>query len=128
MSLATFAAVVSALELAISLPLILAPRRASEWMMRFVKDEVAYRVTGALLIVLSVSVLFNAAAVTTLLPQVMCVLALITGLKGLAICWWPGHHARIVERMLVGEMVPRLIGLLALTVGVLLGLAAVNLR
>ena len=128
MSLATFAAVVSALELTISLPLLFAPRHASAWMISFVRDEVAYRVTGALLIVLSVSVLFNAADTTTLLPQVMCVLALITGLKGMAICWWPGHHARIVERLLVGELVPRLVGVLALTVGVLLGLVAVSLR
>lgn len=128
MSLATFAAVVSALELTISLPLIFAPQRAAGWVISFVKDEVAYRVTGALLIVLSVSVLFNAAEPTTLLPQVLWMLTVITGLKGVAICWWPGHHARIVERMLVGEVMPRLIGLLALAVGVLLGFAAVNLR
>lgn len=128
MTLSTFCALIAALEFVIGLPLLVSPQTAVEWLLRHVKDDVSYRVTGALLVSLGVVVLWNNHDVSYDLAGVIQLLALVTGIKGLVICWWPTHHVTIVERVLSSRAMGRAVGVLALLVAALLAAAAMELR
>lgn len=124
MTLATFAALIAVLEFVIGVPLMVKPEKATRWMTDYVKDEVTYRVSGVLMLALCVVVLMHEPEVTWDLAGVMRLMALVTGLKGLVICWWPHHHEHIIERAMSTPGRQRLVGLLALIVSGLCACAA----
>jgi threonine/homoserine/homoserine lactone efflux protein len=127
MTLSTFAALIAVLEFVIGLPLVIAPRNAADWILRHVRDDVAHRMTGMLMLCLSVAVLLHDHTVTSDLAGLIRLMALITGIKGLVICWWPASRVRILERVLSSTLRQRLLGVLALSAGTLFAAAAVAL-
>lgn len=127
MTVTTFAVLVAVLEFTIGLPLLVAPAQATSWMTRLVKDEMSYRLSGVLTLMLGVSVLAHEPTVTMDLAGVIRLLALMTAIKGLVICWWPHRHENIVERVMSTPARQRAVGLLALIVSVLLTAAAATL-
>jgi|GEM_PF-2756417 hypothetical protein len=128
MTLSTFAAVIAVLEFVIGLPLIIAPQNAADWILRHVRDDVAHRMTGMLMLCLSVSVLPHDHTVTSDLAGLIRLMALMTGIKGLVICWWSARRVKILESVLSSTLRQRLLGILALTVSGLFTAAAIALR
>jgi hypothetical protein len=128
MMLSTFAAVIAVLEFVIGIPLIIAPRNAADWILRHVRDDVAHRMTAMLMLCLSVSVLLHNHTVTSNLAGLIRLMALMTGIKGLVICWWAPRHVKIMESVLSSTLRQRLLGVLALSVSGLFASAAIALR
>ena len=55
-------------------------------------------------------------------------MALMTGIKGLVICWWSARRVKILESVLSNTLRQRLLGVLALSVSGLFTAAAIALR
>jgi len=128
MMLSTFAALIAVLEFVIGIPLVVAPQNSADWILRHVRDDVAHRMTGMLMLCLSVSVLMHDHAATTDLPGLIRLMALMIGIKGLWIYWWPMPRVHVLERVLSSTLRQRLLGVLALSVSALFTAAAMALR
>ena len=128
MTLVTFCTIVAALEFLIGLPMVVAPAAAAQWMIRFVRDEITYRLTGVLLVAMGAAALAHDCVFSTDVAGVVRLMALLTAVKGVFVCWWPGHHVRIVDAVLSSPMKARLIGIFAVCVGLLFAAAAQVLR
>jgi len=128
MELATFACVIGVIELLIGLPLLVRPKAATDWLLGWVKSgDATYRVVGGALLILVVLTLWDDWSVDWSVAGVVKLLAYLTGIKSLIICWWPKWQAAMAERIWSVGVVRPIVGVLATVLGVLLLWAAVVL-
>jgi hypothetical protein len=129
MSLSTFAYLLGALELVLGIPLLVAPAKTKQWFFKLKDDPVVLPLVGGLTFILcfvTLSSSFSAGqglAVGLTVAGLVRLLAWLGMIKGLVICWCPSHYGRRVERIFSRPLLPRLLGAVALVLGVLLVLA-----
>ena len=126
--LATFACIIGVIELLIGLPLLVRPKATMDWLLGWIKSaDATYRLVGGALLIIVVLVLWNDWSLDWSLAGLIKLLAYLTGIKSLIICWWPRWQAAIAEKFWSIGIVQPILGVLATVVGVLLLWAAVVL-
>ena len=129
MSLSTFAYTLGALYLVVALPLLVSPAKAKDWFYQLKDDAVVLPLVGGLTFILgfvTLSSSFSAGqglAVGLTVSGLVRLVAWLVMIKGLVICWCPGHYGRRIERIFSRPLLPRLLGVVVLVFGVLLVLA-----
>ena len=129
MSLSTFAYTLSAPYLVLALPLLVSPAKTKDWFYQLKDDAVVLPLVGGLTFILCFVTLgssFSAGqglAVGLTVAGLVRLVAWLGMIKGLVICWCPGHYGRRIERIFSRPLLPRLLGVVVLVFGVLLVLA-----
>ncbi len=123
MSLSTFAYTLGALELVLAFPLLVSPDKTKEWLFKLKDDAVVLPVVGGLVFILCFLTLTQGLAVGLTVPGLVRLVAWLGLVKGLVICWCPEHYGRRVEMVFSRPLLPRLLGVIALVLGVLFALA-----
>jgi len=89
MELSTFALIIGILCLVFYAPLLVNGRAASQWMLGFMRNDVAVRSMGAVGIVITVLILRENYAVGTDIAGLLRLVAWIGLIKGVVAAWWP---------------------------------------
>lgn len=103
MALSGFALTLGVLLYLIGLPLIFTEFEAVAFRRRFLKDEMALRIVGALLIILAVTTLRRQWKITDDLEGLMVFVVWLTFLKGIITAWWPKQCATLTTSILDGK-------------------------
>lgn len=127
MSLASFALAISVIEFLLGIPLLLCPKAAGEWILRFKDEETSLRFMGTFLLIISVLVLVPNPSVGLDVAGLVRLAAWVTALKSLSICWGTKRYAAKLERFFSKPFLRRPIGLMQIVIGVLLAVAGVIL-
>jgi len=128
MDLSTFALLLAVIELLIGLPMLVAPSSTATWLTRLMKDDVQYRLVGAVLLAICVLPLVDSQAITFDVAGIVRLVALLGAIKCLVICWWPSRQSRMAEAVIATSAGRTFMGVAATAAGVLLLLAACHLR
>ena len=118
MSLASFCVIVGVWEIVFGLPLLIRPAATMRWIQDTVEDHTTTRLVCFFFLVISVLVLSEDARVGTDGPGLVRLLAWVTGVKCLLICWGPRQFARMTDWWFPNATVVRCGGLLATAFGV----------
>ena len=114
MQLTTFALIISFTKLLIAIPLLAYPRRAGDWMLRFMQQDIAFRFTGALFVVVCGLVVCDNPYLSTDWAGMLRLLAWIGLGKYLMITWWPLKTGDFTRRLLETRHGSQLVGLLGI--------------
>lgn len=128
MTLPIFCLAVAVVELLCGVPMLVAPRRATAWLVRLLKEDALMRCASAALLVVAAAALLEDARVGTDLAGVVRLLAWVTAIKCLVWCWAAPWQRRLSERMLALPAVRLVMGPMATAAGVFFLWAAVVLR
>ena len=128
MTLPTFCFILATLELLIGIPMLILPGPTTRWFLAFKKNDDLLRVVGVMFLILAVLVLVEDPAPGTDIAGLMRVVAWLTALKSLSFCWYPKWHTGISERFLSASWRRCLMGVIAVSWGVLFLLAGVALK
>lgn len=128
MTLPIFCLVVGVVELLFGVPMLVAPQKATAWLLRLLKEDLLIRCAFAGFLVLSLAVLSEDARVGTDLAGVVRLLAWLTAVKSLVWCWAAPWQVRLSERFLAMPGLRLLMGPLAVAVGLFFLWASVTLR
>jgi hypothetical protein len=123
MSLSTFAYTLSAIELVLAFPLLVSPDKTKEWFHKLKDDAVVLPLVGGLTFILCFLTLTQGLAVGLTVAGLVRLVAWLGLIKGLVICWCPEHYGRRIELIFSRPLLPRLLGVIALILGVLFLLA-----
>ena len=104
MALSSFSLTIGALLYLIGLPLIFSEFEAVAFRRRFLKDEMALRIVGALLVSLAVTTLRRQWAITEDVEGLMVFIAWLTRIKGVFTAWWPKQCAALTTATLDGKL------------------------
>jgi len=118
MSLATFSYIIGVFELLIGIPALLHPDKTIKWVLHVLKSDVYVRTMGAVFLVLSVLVLLENAEIGSDVAGLIVLMAWITAVKSIGVCWWPAWWIGIAERM-YAKPAFRSFGVLAVGIGIL---------
>ena len=119
MALSSFCYVIGVVELLIGIPMLVRGQRTAQWILDFKAQEMLLRVIAAVFLVLAVLVLVENARVDTSVAGLMRLVAWLTAIKCLAICWFPQWHRSVREWMFAGKTMRYVLGALAVIFGVL---------
>ncbi len=118
MSIASFCVIVGVWEIVFGLPMLVRPAATIRWLRDTLGDHTTMRLIGFFFLVISVLVLSEGARVGGDGPGLVRLLAWVTGVKCLLICWWPRQFAGMTDRWFHNATVVRCGGLLATAIGV----------
>ena len=126
MSLSTYCYTLALVELLIGLPLLLRPARTADWFSQLAQNDALVRVVGAIFFVISVLVLIEDFRVALSTEGLIRLLAWLTAVKSLSLCWWPQWHMSISHRMLKITWIRVMAGPISLSFGVLFIVAGIS--
>jgi hypothetical protein len=116
--IAAYAFLVGTVELLIGFPLVIAPQKTADWLLRVTKEPLLYRLVGVGFLLICVLVVAEEPRIGLSLDGVIRLIAWWGIVKCLVICWWPMAFSRLSERFLAGPARQRMLGVLALAAGV----------
>lgn len=130
MDVATFALILGVYECLIGVPLLLFPRATYLWIVRTQENNDALiRIVGAMFLIMGLLVLTEGARITGDVAGFIRLLAWITVIKCLGLCWCPHVMIRVQQRFAtISPGVQRLFGVVALGLGVFMLWASCYLR
>ena len=128
MNLPTFCFIVGVFELLFAIPMLVAPRAMTAWVREFYAQEKLLRLVCALFLMLAVLVLVEDPSVGTDVAGLVRLVAWVTAIKCLIFCWLPTAQLQFFDRLLSMSWWSRVVGPLALAVGILFFAAGFALR
>ncbi|REJ64889.1 MAG: hypothetical protein DWQ31_19925 [Planctomycetota bacterium] len=96
MDVATFAFIIGVYEILIGVPMLVAPRDTFRWIIHGQQNhDVLVRAVAALFLIMAALVLWRGAAITASVDGVIRLLAWVTVIKCLGLCWFAPLMLRV---------------------------------
>jgi hypothetical protein len=88
MTFSTYALILGVCAYLVGFPLLLAEKETLAWLKKYLKDDIACRFTGSILVVVSALLLRHQWYLTPDAEGLVVLIAWLSLLKGLAMTWW----------------------------------------
>ena len=118
MSLSTFCVILGVYEIILGIPLIVRPAATGLWIRGVVKEEILMRLIGFFFLVIGVLVLSEGTSVGTDSAGIVRLLAWVTAIKCIFLCWWPRWFSALKDWYWRKPGLLRVFGVLATALGV----------